>query len=82
MKERITSIGADIELDHFIHGRRTEGRVKLCMTCGAPLWLVWLITGWPWEKRVKTLKETMDCTDLLPVSMCDCFRREAEEEGR
>jgi hypothetical protein len=39
---------------------------KKCRTCGVPLWMAWLLMGWPWTLRLKRLRDATDCVDLLP----------------
>jgi hypothetical protein len=39
---------------------------RKCRTCGAPLWLAWLLMGRPWQQRQRRFAEAADCIDLLP----------------
>lgn len=41
--------------------------MRKCPTCGAPLWLAWLLMGKPWEKRWRRFRDAVDCIDVLPV---------------
>lgn len=41
--------------------------MKTCRTCGISLRAAFFLFGWPWQKRVKPLKDAVDCIDLLPV---------------
>ena len=38
---------------------------RKCQTCGAPLWLAWLLFGWPWQRRLVRFRWARDCNDLL-----------------
>jgi hypothetical protein len=39
---------------------------RKCSTCGIPLWMAFMLFGWPWQRREQRFADAADCVDLLP----------------